>query len=318
MRTVSKILFSLIASLALVENSLTLLVFLRHKNWLKKPHNQCILNLVIVDILTAISLFVSPKFVLEPDAYSVPAGSLAREIYCRFIWSHFIPFSLGITSVYTCLAIAIERWFVVVRHVNYRNENGTRIMKFVIPLCWLTGFLLEGLIIPRVIGVEGTNETSSCNWTDEKTNKAMVRTLGIALFMGEIFLPVCGMVFAYVHVFISLRAKVRFVSSLKSRGNSATVRANSSRNIDKIILKRVTIMIGFASLTLILGWLPNQIHLLFALLGFWNLQDSMPVILVLGAVGFLNACINPIIYVLMDRRFRKGFQELFYHCSSTH
>ena len=73
-RTVSRVIFSLTATLALIGNSMVLVLFARFPKWLKKKHCQCILNLAVTDILTAISLLVVPKFVQDPEAYTVPLG----------------------------------------------------------------------------------------------------------------------------------------------------------------------------------------------------------------------------------------------------
>jgi hypothetical protein len=71
-RTVTKVIFSLTATLALIGNLMVLVLLVRFPKWLKKKHYQCILNLAITDILTAVSLLVVPKFVQDPDAYTVP------------------------------------------------------------------------------------------------------------------------------------------------------------------------------------------------------------------------------------------------------
>ena len=75
-RTVTKVIFSLTATLALIGNLMVLVLLARFPKWLKKKHYQCILNLAVTDILTAISLLVVPKFVQDPEAYTVPTGKL--------------------------------------------------------------------------------------------------------------------------------------------------------------------------------------------------------------------------------------------------
>ncbi|CAB3999505.1 allatostatin-A receptor-like [Paramuricea clavata] len=200
-RTVTKVIFSLTATLALIGNLMVLVLFARFPKWLKKKHCQCILNLAVTDILTAISLLVVPKFVQDPDAYTVPLGYSSREFYCRIVWSHFIPFSLGITSVYTCLVLAIERWFAVIRPVFYKEKFGVRTMQILIVCSWVAGIAFEAPVIARVEGYQGPNDSkANCKWTVE-TNKQKSWGLAIFLFAGQTFVPCCLIVFAYVHIF---------------------------------------------------------------------------------------------------------------------
>ena len=200
-RKVTKVIFTFTASLALVGNFLVLLLFAHFPSWLKKKHYQCILNLAITDILTAISLLVVPKFVQDKDVYTVPLENFPREFYCRIVWSHFIPFSLGITSVYTCLVLAIERWFAVFRPVIYKQKFGMRTMQALILCTWIAGIAFESPIIPRVEGYQDPNTTKAkCKWTVE-TNQQQSWALAIVLFAGQTFIPCSFIVLAYCHIF---------------------------------------------------------------------------------------------------------------------
>ena len=306
MRMIIKIFFSVIASLALIENTAVLLLFVRNTTWLKRPHNQCILSLAIADVMTAISLLVLSKFVTEQNAFTVPSDHLAREVYCRVIWSHFIPFSLGITSVYTCLVLAIERWFAVVRPYDYKQTAGVRIMKIMIPLCWLAGFVFEGFVIPRVSGVEGTNTTAPhCKWSDPTADKITSWSLAITMFVAHTIVPVCVISIAYLHLFFTLRRQ----------RTPAVNFSRSNVSVSDKIYKRATIMMAVASLTLILCWLPNNIYFLLAMLGFFApVGDSFSFILC--GLAFLNSCVNPIIYGYMNKDFRKGYRQLLFCCSN--
>jgi hypothetical protein len=201
-RKITKVIFSLTATLALVGNLLVLLLFVRSPSWLKKKHYQCILNLAVTDVFTAISLLVVPKFVQDADAYTVPLENIPRELYCRIVWSHFIPFSLGITSVYTCLVLAIERWFAVFRPVVYRVQFGMRTMQALIFFTWIAGILFESPVIPRVQGYLEHNATkANCKWTVE-ANQRQSWTLAIVLFVGQTFIPCSVIVLVYFHIFL--------------------------------------------------------------------------------------------------------------------
>lgn len=295
----TKVVFSFTTFLAITGNTLLLLLFLRFPSWLKKTHNQCIFSLAVTDVLTAISLVIIPRFL--QDVYSVPSGYIAREIYCRIIWSHFIPFSLGITSVYTCLVLAIERWFAVIKPLQYKLKFSVRRMRILIFCCWLSGFLIETPIIPRISGFESKNGSSpGCEWTFE-INKVKSWTLAIALFAGQTFVPCCLISAAYLHILLRFRAKAS---------------ASPCYDVRKKMLKRATLMMAVASLVLILCWMPNQIYFLLGQLGYIDFKQSVPSTIVV-ALAFFNCWMNPIIYGFMNVEFRRGYRQLLVLCLRT-
>jgi hypothetical protein len=108
--TTGAILFSTQVSFSLMANFLVVFLFACRRHLLCNPHNRCILSLAITDILTSISVFTSPNFVLGENVYH-PKGHnyLTRELYCRILWSNFLPFALGVTSLYTSVVLSFER-----------------------------------------------------------------------------------------------------------------------------------------------------------------------------------------------------------------
>ena len=125
--------FICIAILALSGNFLVVFLFIRNRGWLKKAHSNLILMLAITDILTAICVLFVPLFIHESDVYSVPENEFLRELYCRVVWSHYIVFSLGVTSVYLCLSLAIERWLAINKPIFYKQHlNKKRTISLVV------------------------------------------------------------------------------------------------------------------------------------------------------------------------------------------
>ena len=94
------------------------------------------------------------------------------------------------------------------------------------------------------------------------------------------------------------------VSARKALTSSTTSDSSS-----KHVLKRATIMMGVASLALVLCWLPNQLYFLLAQLGYFELKPSIPV-RVVGVLVFSNSFMNPVIYGFMNRNFRQGYRKL--------
>ena len=103
--------------------------------------------------------------------------------------------------MYTCLVLAIERWFAVIRPVFYKEKLGVRTMQVLIACSWIAGIVFESPVIARVEGYQGQNASKAkCKWTIE-TNKQKSWALAIFLFAGQTFIPCCLIVLAYVHIF---------------------------------------------------------------------------------------------------------------------
>ena len=189
----------------------------------------------------------------------------------------------------------------VIKPLQYKLKFSVRRMRILIFCCWLSGFLIETPIIPRISGFESKNGSSpGCEWTFE-INKVKSWTLAIALFAGQTFVPCCLISAAYLHILLRFRAKAS---------------ASPCYDVRKKMLKRATLMMAVASLVLILCWMPNQIYFLLGQLGYIDFKQSVPSTIVV-ALAFFNCWMNPIIYGFMNVEFRRGYRQLLVLCLRT-
>ncbi len=75
----------------------------------------------------------------------------------------------------------------------------------------------------------------------------------------------------------------------------------------KSVFKILTVL----TLTHLTITLPNHIYYLVNLRQEAPSTQLLEALISLGYMGFLNSCVNPIIYSIMDKRFRKDVKELF-------
>ena len=130
--TETQIAICVISILAILGNTLTILVFVRDKKLLKKSYNAFILCLAIADVLTAILLITSPGFALG-DLIPRPTNPVLGEIFCQVIWSRMFLFQLVFFSIYITLLLTVERWVAVVKPSNYNLFfKGKRLMGYVL------------------------------------------------------------------------------------------------------------------------------------------------------------------------------------------
>lgn len=200
-------LFIFIAVLSFVGNSLVVVLFLRNKKWLKRTYGRLVFALAVVDLLTAICLFVTPLAVHDEDKMSRPSAGTAREMYCRLLWSHYILFSFGITSIYTCLVLTTERWIAVAKPLYIRKyKPSRRTLLACLALPWVAGFLIEANVIKETQTEIFEDGTFSCKWREHNhAGEIAPAFLAIVSFLGGMLIPLVIITVMYAHILVTLK-----------------------------------------------------------------------------------------------------------------
>lgn len=200
-------LFILIAVLSFVGNFLVIVLFLRNKKWLQRTYGRLVLALAVVDLLTSICLFATPLAVHQEERMKIPEDGLAREMYCRLVWSHYVLFSFGVTSIYTCLALTTERWIAVAKPLyirKYKPSRRTLLACLVLP--WLAGFSLEANVIKESNTQTYDDGSFSCKWTTQgRSGETTPALLAIVSFLGAMLIPVIIITVMYAHILATLK-----------------------------------------------------------------------------------------------------------------
>ena len=291
-----KYLFVVIAVVAFIGNTLTVVLFVKKSKWLKKAHGCLIFALSIQDILTAICLLSLPSFVLDHDAYPLPSSSIARDIFCSLVWSRYFAFALGITSVYTCLMLTIERWFAVVKPLYYRRyEHSTAVVAALVLIPWVAGLLLE-IRTPLDAKPIEQNGTFICGWKKVESSTTERIPIAVFTFLGSFFIPAMIMVVAYFQIILHMKR-----SRVRVGVTTSTARLKA--------LKHVTLTAFFASAIIVVCWLPDQLYYALSVVELTQLVS--PTHSALHLLAFANSCINPFIYSFSNREYRNGLKEMF-------
>ena len=200
-------LFFFIAMLSFVGNLLVIVLFLHNKKWLKRTYGRLVFALAVVDLLTAICLFSTPLAIHHEKKMNKPKDKVARELFCRLLWSHYILFSFGITSIYTCLVLTTERWIAVAKPLyirKYKPSRRTLIACLAMP--WLAGFLLEANVVKETRTQNFSDGTFTCKWRiQEHAGETTPAVLAIVSFLGAMLIPLVIISVMYAHILITLK-----------------------------------------------------------------------------------------------------------------
>ena len=240
-----KILLTIIATLSITTNSAVIILFLNNKAWLTRPYNIFILNLSFTDMITGSVMFLTPGIIFDkPIKFS--AHGFVGSLYCKFLWSRWMLFSLGTVSVYTCLFLTIERWTAICRPFKYRARFASKHLTGFILLIWFLGCVtcpvagIEAKFIPT-----NSNQTSPSCRMSPVAGGNLIGLVTIISVSAKFVIPSVIIVVLYL------------LAILKIMKNDREIQAQSTR--DRMV-KSVTKMAATASVVLVLCWLPNQVY----------------------------------------------------------
>ncbi|XP_020914250.1 somatostatin receptor type 4-like [Exaiptasia diaphana] len=295
--------YEVTAGLAFAGNLLVCILFFRKKTLLKKSYNMYFLGLALLDILIAVTMAITYAIVLI-DVIPFSFGNRRLgEFVCRVLWSRWLLYCLFALSVYICLFLTIERWYAVVRPLNYQGTSNKKrviisiVIATVFALIFTCTFPME---VSYLSGLSG--HTMTCVWKPVTGYSSGV--WGVFQFIGLLFVPSLIMIGLFCHIIYKKQVTVMPMHDFRSRRHS-----NMITQTVHTTQRTVTKMIATASIFMILCWAPNQVYYLLSRFGI--LKRDSTIHHYLEALTFFNSCVNPVIYGVTSQTFRKGYWEVF-------
>ena len=238
-----QILSAVIAFSSIISNFMVCILFLRNKAWLKRPYNVFILSLAVTDMITGFIMLLSPGLIFT-ELVKIPNISFLGSLYCKVLWTRWLLFALGAVSVYTCLALTIERWTAICRPFKYRTRFASKSLIGYICLTWIIAFIVSSIGF-----IEGTYQPATSNFTRPSCKMTplvkgdligVVSTISVSL---KFFLPSLVIIGLYA---LAIRTLIKSQKlNVKNRRNEA--------------IKNVTKMATVSTIALIFCWMPNQV-----------------------------------------------------------
>ncbi|XP_031556519.1 neuropeptide FF receptor 1-like [Actinia tenebrosa] len=292
------IFYEVVAFLIFAGNLLVCVLFARKKVLLRKTYNIYFLILSITDLLISFALAMTPLFILSdilPFSLHVrSAGSI-----CRVLWSRWLLYTLGIFSIYICLLLTIERWFAVVKPLSYQgNFNKKKVTFSLVCAASLALMFTSSTIIETTYSQDNIG---AIRCRRRPISELYNRAWGLCRFLGECLIPSFIMLGLFIHVILKTHCSVAPMFDVTDRRLSNMGRTSQTQ---KAVIK----MIGTATFFMILCCLPNQT--LYLLSKFGHAEIDTPLHHYLEVLTFFNSCINPAIYGITSKTFRKGYWEI--------
>ena len=286
------VLYVVVFPMALLGNSLVLHVVVKRQS-MRNVLNLSIVNMAIADLL--ITVFVMPYSVYFLFAGVEWFGGLFGLILCKMI--HFSLTASIAASVITLIVITVDRFvsivFVWKRFLNLKTS------KISLVVIWVFSIAVMGLNLHVYTAEQALpgDDRYYCYPDWKRMPEDFGKFFAVATFIMLYAIPLVLMAVLYSVIANNLWRQ----SISQTAGSSGDANINSSKK--RVIKMLVTITIAFA-----VCWLPlHTIHYFiyfdseafqcfsqyFVLLSFW--------------LGHANSAINPVLYVVFNKTFRRAF-----------
>ncbi|KAG8519388.1 Galanin receptor type 2, partial [Galemys pyrenaicus] len=258
-----------------VGNALVLAVLL-HRGQAVTTTNLFILNLGVADLC----------FILCCEPFQA-------TIYTLDGWAvHFLIFLIMHASSFTLAAVSLDRYLVIRYPLHSQELRTPRAALAAIGLIWGLSLLLSGPYLSYYRQSQLANLTV-CHpvWSGPHR-----RAMDLCAFVFSYLLPLLVLDLTYARTLHYLWRAV----------GPGTLGAGTRRAKHK-----VTRMLVIVDVLFCLCWMPHHALILCVWFGHFPLTHATYVLRIFShLLAYANSCVNPIVYALVSKHFRKGFRRI--------
>ena len=291
--TVSRTINAIYITLSVADiifNSLICVLFYKDKS-LRKPFHILLINLSLVDISSAFT--VQPYILI--DRINI-GSSNASEFLCASSTGQVFFLTSLIVNILTLWAVAVIRYLSIVKNYQGRIVTSNTITVSFCVMTWIIGAATN---IPNGLSFQYNKIDAICYRKWPKGINGLVYTLLAALLLGLV---------PTLHVIICCAALVIHIwkRSIEAPGlNIAAVRAK----------KKVAILLGLLTFTLILCWTPlSSLWILGEVFDYFPTgadgnfkKQRLQRLLAISAL--FSSVLDPFIYIFSYSEYRKGIEK---------
>ncbi|XP_033637924.1 substance-K receptor-like [Asterias rubens] len=293
---VLRVIKTIVGLLGILGNALVCLVIYKVTS-MHTTTNYFIFNQATIDFLGSVMLLLSSNIPVPVFL----ADNLGGNLLCRLWISDFFLWSFFTSSTLNLVSVTFERYVAIVFPFQHGVIYGTVPVRILIAGVWIIGMASSFYDIAFYAVIYG-----SCHSVSVPGSQA----IGVMIFLLQYFLPVCAMLFAYVHIMVVLKRKAVSVGpqpvTVSSVSHPVDTMERSLLRARRNTLK--TLVIVFA--TYVGCWSMNAV--VFFMFNFgYPLDFNGAVYIVSVALVASNSCLNPFIYAVKYRQFRRGFRIVF-------
>uniref|UniRef100_A0A182M4R5 G-protein coupled receptors family 1 profile domain-containing protein n=1 Tax=Anopheles culicifacies TaxID=139723 RepID=A0A182M4R5_9DIPT len=285
---------------------------------------------IVGNLLTIVALLRCPK-VRNVAAAFIISLCIADCLFCiivlpfnamRFIqgtWMHgetlctlitFMQYGSVGVSLLCITMISINRYIMIAHYSIYPKVYKTSWIMVMIIACWLFSY---GFQLPTLFGVWGkfgyNHQLGTCSILPDDEG----RSSKTAMFIIAFIIPCIIIVICYSRIFCVVHNSANNNSISYTASSSAVKVAGTRSAADARDAKarrnewRITKMVLAIFLSFVFCYLPITISKIV------DKNVSYPVLHIIGYIMlYLSACMNPIIYVIMNKQYRQAYKTVIF------
>ncbi|XP_063409973.1 5-hydroxytryptamine receptor 6-like [Mytilus trossulus] len=293
-----------IITMTIVGNVVVLVAVTSNKK-LRTVSNMFILSLSLAD------LFVG-TIVMIPAAINEIFGEwILHHSFCS-IWVSFDVMLTSASVLNVCL-ISIDRYISIMTPLRYKTIITHRRALYMLLAAW--GIAIFSSFVPIISGLHNPSLPTLKNLTliSNKPQCLFIVSVPYAFTASTvtILIPIIIALVLYYRVSKEAKRQALFVGTLMVTSNVLLGKNMTSKHVREPFTHKATVTLGIIVVAYVVTWAPFFIT---------NITESVcecvPVKVFVAFVwlGYCNSLINPIIYPLFMRDFRKVYVKAIYRC----
>ncbi|XP_071805552.1 allatostatin-A receptor-like [Asterias amurensis] len=280
-----------LALFGILGNSLVIIVYVK-KLRNRSNSNKLIVMLAVADLITSVAIIPLPSLTYVPN-------SAVGRVYCIFTYSAVIMWMSIVASIFTLTLLSLERYFAIVHPIKHRTVFSTHRIKYYITAIWMSTLGVNSIHF-HITRVDDTMNKCVLIWP----SPALQVFHGVCIFLVEFAVPVTVMVVSH---YCAIRKLQEHATVLLKRNESTSSPAFSLLRCRAHVIRMVLMVV----IIFIICWSPDQVaYFLLNLNALPTGYFGSTVYRVFTILAFINSCVNPLIYICLNKNFRVALMQL--------
>ncbi|KAL1023505.1 hypothetical protein UPYG_G00041690 [Umbra pygmaea] len=268
---------------------------------LQSPTNSFVMSLAVADCL--VGLVVMPYSMVR----TVEGCWLFGALFCQIHSS--LDVMLCTASIFHLSCIAFDRYYAVCNPLVYHQKMSHGRVALLIVVCWAIPLFIS--FGPIMLGLHKAGVDVAPLLPDDACIFLVNRVYAVMASLVAFYLPMGVMLVAYWKIYKAAKRQAMQISAMESQFSSGVGKDSSKKQRHRNAMRRerkAAKTLGIIMGVFLLFWLPFfTLNIVDPFINYATAGEVWEVFLWLG---YINSSLNPFLYGLFNRSFRRAFMMI--------